>query len=266
MARSLKRTKRTTKRYSKAVGKSRTARQSTVSKMRGIVKKEMNRVIESKNGLHSSTDGVEILHNNFVTLTSAILSTTQGTNDPENNSTGNRIGDQIILKGVNMKFMLELNERYSDVTFRILVVKCARGDTPTRALLFNNLSGNKMMDTINTERYSILAQKYVKLTARNHATRGADISLAPLNAGTYNVNQAANEELLSRATKIVSMNIKGTKFGRGGKIQYDTGGTMQKFFDYHVLCYAYSNYSTSQDIFNVGRVNEFYSRMTYKDA
>jgi len=43
--------------------------------------------------------------------------------------TKNRIGDEITLKGISLKFMVELNERYSDVTFRMFVVKKAKDDT-----------------------------------------------------------------------------------------------------------------------------------------
>ncbi len=70
----------------------------------------------------------------------------------------NRIGDEITLKGVSLKFMLEINERFSDVTFCILIVKASHGDNPTTANLFNSLSLNKVVDTINKERYSIIAQ------------------------------------------------------------------------------------------------------------
>ena len=44
---------------------------------------------------------------------------------------GSRIGDKITLSGVSIKAMFELNERYSDVTMRLLVVRSANGDTPT---------------------------------------------------------------------------------------------------------------------------------------
>ena len=55
-----------------------------------------------------------------------ILETTQGVAYHMTASTNNRIGDEINLKGVHMKFMVELNERYSDVTFRMFVVKKAK--------------------------------------------------------------------------------------------------------------------------------------------
>jgi hypothetical protein len=57
--------------------------------------------------------------------------------------------------------MLEINERYSDVSYRLMLVKSTRGDTPTLATLYNGLSGNKMLDTKYKERYSILYQTLI---------------------------------------------------------------------------------------------------------
>ena len=94
------------------------------------------------------------------------MQTNNGTMDLENNL-GNRIGDKITLSGVSFTMMLELNERYSDVTFRMFVVRSAKGDTPTSSTLWMGASGNKMLDTFNTERFSILFSKYVQIKAPN---------------------------------------------------------------------------------------------------
>lgn len=219
----------------------------------------MMRNIETKQSLQTIADGTEIFHNNFVTLTSNMLATTQGTADPETLATNNRIGDQVTALGVKLSMMVELNERYSDVTFRLLVVKSARGDTPTRANLFNGLSGNKMLDTINTERYSILAQKWFKIKAANAAVN-ATVGVSGF-ADQNNVTQ-----VVSRATRIIKLWIPGSKFVRSKIIKYDNNGTQAKFFDYHCLLYAYSNYTTQQDIWYVGRVNDFILEFKYKDA
>lgn len=240
------------------------ASRPTVKKM---IDRALNKNIETKKSLYSVADGTEVLHNNFVTLTSSLLSTTQGTADPNGSNTLNRIGDKVNLSGVSLKLMVELNERFSDVTFRVMVVKCARGDVPTRATLFNGFSGNKMMDTVNTERYTILTSKFIKMKAPNLSipypvgTGGLDPS-----GVYYNNAGGTTENALSRATKIVKMWIPGKKFVRSGVLTYENASSNVKFFDYHVLMYAYSNYSTMQDMWNVGRVNEFISTMYFKDA
>lgn len=232
---------------------------------------KMNKTIETKRSCYSITDGQEVFHNNFIKLDDNILQTSQGATDPTSTPTNNRIGDQIALKGVSIKLMCELNERYSDVTFRLMVVKCAKGDDPTRTTLFNGLSANKIMDSINTERYTILFQKYFKIKAPNQSVvsqsgTSAEVSTLGQNAGIEYPNESAWRATLSRATRIVNVWIPGTRFTKSGIIQYENGSSQPKFFDYKVVLYAYSNYTTLQDIWYVGRVNEYMVQAYYKDA
>ena len=53
----------------------------------------------------------------------------------------------------------------------LLVVEDA--DYPTRDNLCVGESGNKMMDSINYERYSVIRQKHFKVKADNNVTNGA---------------------------------------------------------------------------------------------
>lgn len=235
----------------------------TARSMYQIAKKVFNRNVETKTSQETSTDGQEIFHNDMVQVTGNLLATVQGTDDSEVGR-GDRIGDRITLKGVSLKFFLELNERYSDVTFRILVIRSARLDYPSRASLFNGESGNKMMDTIKKERFSVVAQKWVKIKAPNQSVNPAGQTGA--GSGVYYQDTANFQPTLSRATRIVKMWIPGFKFAKGGHLQYEDASINTKFFDYTVQVYAYSNYSTLQDVYYVGRVNEFLSKMYYKDA
>jgi hypothetical protein len=160
--------KSTTRRKSAA---KRPRTKSTEAKLKKIVRRALSRAVEVKQTVHSATDGTQIFHNNFIVLDSNVLETTQGTADHMTASTNNRIGDEIMLKGVSMKLMVELNERYSDVTFRMFVVKKAKGDTLDASTFFTGLSGNKMLDNINTERFSVLYTKTFKVTAPNQGTQ-----------------------------------------------------------------------------------------------
>lgn len=229
-----------------------------------MLKRELNKNLETKHANSTSTDGVEIFHNNFVTLDPTILFTTPGPLDPTLNASDNRIGDEIMLRGVKLSMMIELNERYSDVTFRLLVVKCAKGDTPTRATLFNGLSGNKMLDTLNTERYTIIGKKMFKMKAPA-ASVPVPAEVGGIGSGIV-ITGAARDNTISRATKIVKLWIPGSAFKKSCKIQYEQGSSQPKFFDYHALLYAYSNYSTLQDVYYVARVNDYVKTMYYKDG
>lgn len=247
------------------------------TKIQRIVRKAIlannKKHIEVKTAVSTVSDGTQVYHNNFITLDSHLLETTQGVKDPNTSHTECRIGDQITLRGCKLKMFIELNERYSDVTFRMFVVRAAKGDVPTRATLFNGLSGNKMLDTLNKERYTIIFQKYFKIkspnqvpTNGNGVTEQVGTTLPPTNAGIYYSGATAGTVMLSRASKIIQAWIPGKAFARNGIIQYENNGTQVKFYDYHVLLYAYSNYSTDQDQWYVGRCNDYINQLYFTDA
>lgn len=233
-------------------------------KIQRAVRTYLDRKIETKKSNTTSTDGTNISHNSFVNVDSKVLATTQGTADPVNQATNNRIGDEIDLKGIAFKFLLENNHRYSETLFRILVIKSAKGDTPTTATLFNGLSGNKMMDTLNNERYTVIFSKYVKVKQGNFGSVDVLGGATNVGSGLY----AGSGGVLSPATKIVKFYIPGYKFvGKSGKVRYENGTDQVKFFDYNVLVYAYSSYATSDALsWNVGVINEYIKVMYYKDA
>lgn len=234
----------------------------SVAAMRKMVVQQIGRNLETKRTVHTSTDGLEIFHNNFITLDGNMLECTQGTGDAMNvSSIANRIGDEISLKGVSIKFMVEMNERYSDVTFRMFVIKKAKGDTCDRSTFFTGSSGNKMIDTINTERFTVIKSKTFKMTAPNNTFAYTSAGAA----GTFGAS-STSDSVYSRPTKIVKFYIPGEKFRKGGKIMYENGTSQPKFFDYVCLLFAYSNYATSQDIYYVGRLNDYVRTIYYKDA
>lgn len=250
--------KRTTKVYrKKSYKKKKTAVKSVVKK---LLKQHDRKMYETKHSNQLVTDGTEIYHNNFIMVTTYPFRTTQGTADPEA-GVGNRIGDKITCKGYSYKMMVELNERYSDVTFRFMVVKSAKGDTPTRTTMFMGQSGNKMLDKFNFERFSIIEEKFFKLKAPNQSSFGAGLTV-----GSGAVDATANVSL-TRATKIIKGWIPASKFTKGGVLQYENGNDTQlKFYDYWPMLYAYSNYSTDQDLWYIGRLNEFIGDLVYTDA
>lgn len=253
------------KRYKRKTPVRRYKRNSaSVKKIASICRKVVAKNIETKHSVFSTSDGTEIAHNNFITVTNTLLRTTQGTGDNPVANVSNRIGDSITIKGVAIRMMLELNERYSDIVCRVLIIRSAKNDTPTRASLFYGQSGNKMLDKINNERYTVIAQKFCKIKAANTATQGASIAtIAGGSAGTNLAGGAYTTQ--SRATSIQKMWIPGYKFKKG-MMTYETGSDQPKFFDYHCLVYAYSNYSTNQDVWNIARLNDCIIEMYYKDA
>ena len=240
---------------------------SSAKTLQAAIRRTLFKNAESKSSVNSSTDYRQIEHNNFIIVApNNILTTNQGPGDPENSNILNRIGDKITLMKAQFRMMIELNERYSDVTYRILLVRSPRGDTPSTATLFNGLSGNKMLDTINYQRYSILFEKWGKIKAPNismgtNATQDGTATGIYYNAASGQYNNA------SRATQIIKFDIPGARFGPGGVIQYDADNSaVQKTYDYNLVMYAYSNFSTSALLgYNVLAINDYYHRLVFKD-
>jgi len=126
----------------------------------------ISKTIETKSGCQPFSDGFELGHNSALSYSTNILKTLTGVADPEN-TIGQRIGDKITLQSVTIKGMIELNERYSDVSVKVLVIKSAKGDVPDNSNIWQGCSGNKLLDTFNTERFTVMRSKFIKLKAPN---------------------------------------------------------------------------------------------------
>jgi len=260
-----KKRRTTAKKYGVTVKKA----NASASTIQAMIRRTLYKEAETKNSQSDISDYQQIEHNSFKNIfPNNILNTTPGVNDPTSGNTQNRIGDKITLLKCSLRMMLELNERYSDVTYRIIVTKSSRGDTPNINTLFKGLSGNKMLDEINYEKYSVIYQKWGKI--KSNLGIGSGAILQSEGSGIYYSNTSSNA--LSRATRIVKIDIPGHKFAKGGVIQYEgpANSTLQKFYDYNVFVYAYANYSTIAPTsltagFNVLAVNDAFVRLHYKD-
>lgn len=218
----------------------------------------LNRMIETKEAAEVA-NGILIPHNNVVTFFNMFRNIVQGTGDPMGSGNSpSRIGDSITLKGVSLKIFLESAANRPKVYYRVMVLKCAKGDTVDRSTMFKDITANKMIDQLNTERFTIVAQRVVNVTPTNPASSGVR---APANGEP--ITQATNGGV---ASKIINMWIPGTKFTRGGIINYENGSAQPKFYDYKVVILAYDWISTPQDTNNVGLVNAAYYKCYFKDA
>lgn len=228
--------------------------------VRGVAR--LTRMIETKEAQRVSNINIGLAHNESNVINDTVsgqlnpFAITQGSSDPMSQNTGNRIGDSIAVKGMTIKAFIENALGRSRVYYRLLLLKCAKGDVPTRSVLFKNDSNNKMMDVINTERFTIMAQKIFNIDTTN---------AAPLTVGVNGVPSSGTPA--GPGTKLVTMWIPGRKFGRNGVVQYLSDSTSDlKFFDYRITIVAYDWYGTPQDISTVGRVNELFTKLYYKDA
>lgn len=168
-----------------------------------------------------------------------------------------RIGDKISIKGLLVKGFFEGALSRSKVYFRVMLIRGAKGETFNRANLFKGMSDNKMLDQLNTERFSVVWQKIFTVTPPNPAASGVSASGEVTGASPGGIT----------GNKIIKAWIPGRKFGRDGVITYEDGSQTQvKFYDYRFVVLAYDWYGTPQDVNNVGRINEMYSCVYFKDA
>lgn len=144
----------------------------------------------------------------------------------------------------------------SKVHFRVMLIRMAKGDTVSRSTLFQQRSTNKMIDTVDTDRYTIVWQKRFNVTPPNSVAQNAN---------------AAGETLDARigitGNTIINAWIPGRRFAKRGVVQYENNNTSQvKFYDYRIAVLAYDWFGTPQDVNTVGRVNELYTTIYFKDA
>lgn len=227
----------------------------------GVVR--LNRMIETKEMTISGTVNQAISHNNIYLFQrpgsivwNPFESTPAAAGDPMDRNNANRIGDNIAVKGLAIKCMFENALGRSKVWYRLVLVKCSKGDTPTRANVLKGDSTNVMLDQINTERFTIVKQQIFSIATTNGAPTGVAAS------GVPNANTGAGP-----GSKLINWWIPGSRFGKYGTVQYENGSNAQvKFFDYRLICFAYDWYGTPQDINDVGRVNDMFSKLYFKDA
>jgi len=191
---------------------------------------QMYRMIETKESTPKTTPDIAFAHNNVVILQRVgggdlnPFITTQGAADPLAGE-GQRIGDQITVKGLLIKGFFENSISRPKVYYRLMLVRCAKGDIPNRANLYKGDTGNKMIDQINTERFTIVRQKIFNIGASNATTSAVSLTGEP-------VQNIAGDVRAGIGTRIVSMWIPGKAFGRNGNVQYESNSTGQvKFYD-----------------------------------
>lgn len=219
-------------------------------------------MVETKEGQWGSVTNYPLAHNAVYVVnnsTGTVLNpftTYQGTGDPMDKNNAMRIGDQIFVKGLRIVAFLENALVRPKVYYRMMLIKCAKGDTIDRTTLFKGDSGNKMIDVVNTERFTIIWQKVFNIESSNGGPAAVDL------AGQITSGTAAGQ-----GARIIRAWIPGRKFGRNGVVQYENGSSTQtKFFDYRLVFVTYDWFGTPQDTNNVGRINELFTKLYYKDG
>lgn len=233
----------------------------------------LSRTIETKSGVWCSSSNVDLPHNKLHIVQSPgngqiflnCLQTNQGIHDDQGNGTvSNRIGDKITVKGVMFTGMFENAFNRPKVNFHFMLLKCARGDLPDVEKLYQNNTNNRLIDMINTERYTIVAQKRFTINVSSSpAASSAGVSGAPEETDYSGIQNAG------MGTRLFKLWIPGRKFGNRGVVHYDERGVACKFFDYVPVIMTYDWFgSPSSDLItnNIGKINSLYSKLYFQDA
>jgi len=234
----------------------------------------LTRMIETKENVWKSGANVALDHNQLHSVLAPgsggrlnVLQIGQGVGDGMSNGGGARIGDEIYCKKIVIRGMIENALARSKVHYRIMLIRAAKGDTPTRDTLFRGNVGNKLIDLINTERYTIVKQRIFTISGTGASSANSVSATGiPLEAPTI-----GGDFVGGIGSKVFTMVIPGSKFGKGGRVQYENNsGSQVKFYDYHLMIMTYDWYGTPDSllgVFNtVGRINELYAQMYFKDA
>jgi len=219
--------------------------------------KRLNSMIETKETVQVTGTNISLPHNNIHETGINPFALNIGASEPMS-GTGQRIGDKISVKGMLIKGFFENALNRSRVHYRVMLVRGAKGEGFNRANLFKQIVGNKIIDQMNTERFTIVASKKFTIDCANGAPTSSGGTGVPAVDPIYNVGIG---------TKAWQMWIPGTKFGKNGNITYENQSTNQvKFYDYRIVIMAYDWFGTPQDANNVGKINEMYCKLYFKDA
>ncbi len=127
--------------------------------VRAIARSTLRGAMEVKT-VGKSEENIQLFHNKPL-YQGSLLATSQGVSDP-NNQSGNaaRIGDEILLRNVNVRFWLSNKLDRPNVMYKLFLFWYTEGQTLSDTLCFFT-QGNKMLDRINNENIGIIDQKTV---------------------------------------------------------------------------------------------------------
>lgn len=168
------------------------------------------------------TTPAQALFHNKVFYLQNLLATKQGVEDPNDYSSADaRIGDDLILKNINVRFLL--SSFRPNVVYKLVLFWYSSGNTLTDADVYFT-QGTKLLDRYNTEQISIIDQKMIQPGTINRT--GSD----------------DNTTSFQRRTQLVSLNGN----WKSKKIIYDEAGSVPRFKDIGLAVVAYDSISTLQ--------------------
>jgi len=217
----------TRKIYRKKTGVKKVAKRTSTTSQKSLValiKKVSLKQCETKT-CHSIAENLQLYHN-VPHIRFSLLRTSQGITDADTgtNSYSNRIGDEIVARGIAIKLWIANKLDRPNIMYRLVVCKYESSITPTSSLIFKGANPNKMMDNLNKEKITIVYQKIFSLQTGMSA------------AGDAAGNPFVGKECHTYRKIWIPLNNK--------KVLYDDGGQVPKFTDYLFTITPYDSYGT----------------------
>lgn len=195
--------------------------------------------------MHNINQNVNINHNTGYIYTN-LLRTSQGITDTDTgaSSFSNRLGDEVLGRGISIKLWIANKLDRPNVMYRMGIFKYQSNSIPTLASLFVGANPNRIMDKMDNEFITIVYQKVFNLQVGYSA-------YATATAGDTDGREAHIYKKLWLPLK-------------NKKIVYNNGGITPKFIDYGFFIVPYDSYGTltTDNILSFSYEQEFY----FKDA
>lgn len=190
-----------------------------------LINKVSLKKAETKQG-HFNEENVNMNHNSGILRTN-ILYTTQGTTDTETGASNfaNRIGDEVIARGVKFKFWVANKSDRPNLMYRLVIFKYQSLKTPVSTDLWKGANGNKMMDDFDRESFTPLYQRIFKVQ------QGFSAAVAQENTAYLKSKEAF---------KYLSVYIP----LKNQKVKYSDGGNVPKFTNVGMVLIPYDAHGT----------------------
>lgn len=220
--------RRKTKRPTRKIGKKPVRKMVASAKHQSLVK--LIKSVSLKNAetkyTHFTGENVNMNHNGGNIQTS-LLSTLQGIADTGTGSSFNqcRLGDEVIARGISLKFWISNKSDRPNLTYRLIVFKYQSQSIPSSASLYKGAIGNRIMDDIDKEFITPVYQTIFKIRMGFSAT--------PSNL--VNGDQDGKEASVYKQIWIPLKNKR---------IHYADGGSLPKFINYGYHLVPYDSWGT----------------------
>lgn len=190
---------------------------------RAIAKQVLRSTMETKT-VGKIDENVELFHNKAL-YKGGLLATAQGITDP-NNLNGNqaRIGDEVLLRNLNVRFWLSNKNDRPNVMYKLFLFWYDSGQTLSDQVCFFTQT-NKMIDRVNTEQIGIIDQKTI------------------FSGSSYSTGVASDPGSAKEHSQLCTLNGN----WKGKKVKYDNGAPSptRKDIGFCVVCYdAYGTLQT----------------------